>query len=426
VIQTSTLLWFSRDMAYPDSVIETAARYHTVWLLGHTDLAGPCGPDYSSIDALVCRLRAANPLLKIGLYVGGLAYKAEIDPPALWLTDADLLHRPDGSPLSWCDTTGMFSGGDVFTYRLPNLGSPAVQDKLLDGYCQLVQEHQLDGILIDGYDPTAYAVYVRGAPPNGMYGATDGCLEGAWHQPDLWMQALAQFGERLRWRLEQIGRQFVFNGIHPYGGYSPDNAIMAWFGEHRTHQVDRASGAMMEAIHLAYDDPTAFSGIVRTVQLATARRRNVFMLASPWNSQPKTQEVERFYLGLYLLVQEPPYTSFGYHPHVPYRAWDGDHPQGQPAGDPAVFWSDDWTRDYGYPLTPCMMGDPVGVAWRAYSKGLVLVNPTAIYQQFPLGGVYRIWDQTAGALLDMTPAAPGYIMNVPPKASWYLFNAAPA
>ncbi len=87
-----------------------------------------------------------------------------------------------------------------------------------------------------------------------------------------------------------------------------------------------------------------------------------------------------------------------------------------------MFWSDDWTRDYGYPLTPCMMGDPVGVAWRAYSKGLVLVNPTDIYQQFALGGVYRIWDQDGGALLDMTPAAPGYIMNVPPKASWYLFN----
>lgn len=432
MVATAALLWFAKDLTYPSSVIETAARYDRLWLLGHDDQRGSSGPDYASIDATIAQIRAAKPCQKIGLYVGGLAFKAEIDPPSLWLTDADLLHSPSGAPLSWLDAAGSYSGGDPFTYRLPNLGSPAVQTKLIDGYCQLVRDHRLDGILIDGYDPTAYASYVANAPTaGGMFGCATGCAEGAWHQPSLWMAALAQFGERLRWSLEQQGCQFIVNGIHPYPDYNPSDPTMAWFGKHRTNQVDRASGAMMEAVHLAYSDATAFVGIIEAVQLATAKRRAVFMLASPFTSLPATLDVQRFFLGLHLLVQEPPYTSFGYHPKIQYRAWDGA--TAAPSGNPYVFWSNDWDLDLGYPLTPAVplvtaAGAATAVWGRWYQapsgQCLVLVNPADAYQLATLEGTYREWHPVSGAIVDQAGQAPLYRLWLAPKTARVLFKAA--
>lgn len=418
MISTSALLWFAAQHApYPPSVLEAAARYSQLWLFPHTDARGVRGPDYSSLDATVAQIRAVNPRARIGQYIGGVVFK-DIDPAAAWLTVDDLLHCPDGYPLVFEDTHAAFSPpDDVFTYRMPNLLSDAVQWKLIDGYVRMVGSRGLDGILLDGYDPDFYAGLVRGTPAEyGMFGCASGCREGPMQTGAAWIEPLTRFGDRLRWRLEQVGARFVFNGIHPLP-VDLATPTGAWNGVGYTNRLDHASGAMMEGIPVAYRDPAQFVGIIDTVQRAVAKRRSVELLVCPWGTPPDSLDVRRFYLGLYLLVQAPE-TRFGYSPYVPWRAWDGPDLTGHPSGAPAVFRSPDWDADYGYPLTPAML-DPgnVTVAWREYTRCYVVVNPLATTQQMGLSGRFRIWD---GATL--TPAAPGFTVNIPPKTAWVLWK----
>lgn len=421
MIQTAALLWFAKDLVYPSAEIAKAARYDRLWLLGHNDLRGSAGPDHASIDATIAQIRAVKPDAWIGLYVGGVMFKREIDPPSLWLTDADLLHRPDGSPLVLHDTTGVWSGGDVFTYCAPNLTSQAVVDKLVQGYVAFVQAHHLDGILLDGFDPDFYATLVRGAPADGsgMFGAMTGCLEGPMHQTDAWVGPLAALGDQLRWYLGPLGVEFVFNGIHP--GF--DNAT----------KLPHADGAMMEAIGQAYGSVSQFTGIIEVVNDAVALGRSVDMSAMPWTTKPTGLRAQRLYLGLHLLCAAPG-VSFGYSPYVPYRAWDGEEPHGHPSGNPAVFWSSDWEIDYGHPLAPATQLPPIGgaptTAWARWYQSpsgqcLVLVNPSDNYQLGVTGpGVFENpWHEVGEpSVLDQGPQAPLWRIWLPPHSARVLFR----
>ncbi len=175
----------------------------------------------------------------------------------------------------------------------------------------------------------------------------------------------------------------------------------------------------MEKAGEAYGDPTLFAGILDTVKQASDMGKRVMMSMTPYPN-PATQDIHRFYLGTYLLCDKPGIT-FSYTPWVPFRGWDGTNAQA--IGNPAIPWESEWDLDFGTPLTDAQYAHPITVAWRSYSKCIVIVNPNQTYQQFPLGGRYRLWHPTSGTLIDMTNAGPGYIMNVPPNTGWVLFYA---
>lgn len=393
---------------------ERASRHDRIWLsYDQVVLADPVnliGPqDWSAYKQQAAMLHGNNPKQFVGMYVGGLQAR-QMDPNDPWVTDADILHMGagDGRPI-------VHMQGGVAN-RIPNYGSPVVRAKLVNHYLEFCVANGFDGILLDSFSPAYYSQVVRDPPSlGGWAGASAGCLEGAAHLEGWWNDALALFGEQLRWGFEQAGKQVYVVGLSDgYGG--------PWAGFGNSSLVDYASGAISEHVHRMYLGAATFQGHMQAIQMATAKRRGVFFSVTPrlfsdtdaltLEQIPTGQDFERFYLACYLLIQEAPYTSYGYHPYWAYRGWDD-------AAQPYCHWSDDWLLDFGTPLTgTATLAN--GVTFRHYSTGIVVVNPNATAQQFPVAGRFCVWDRPNGYTFQTT--APDYILNVPARTGWFMWN----
>lgn len=397
-----------------EEMIEKASRYDWGWLAASTDIQCPDGSlDYAGHAALAAEFRARNPHHRTGWYVGGIAWQRPMDPAYLHLTDADLLHAPapDGRPLHG-PVTGIAT-------KLINLGSRAVQDRLIAFYLDFLEQHGWRGLLMDSFEPAFWAQTVATT-----YAMSAGCAEGPAHTVAWWQDALGSFGERLRWALAQRGHQTMVVGIAPYT-YDTTNPYHAWMGKSNANVSDYASGVMFEHVHKSYGNPVYFAEALAAIKRVTDNRRNVFVSVSPRLAaetgdppQKDCPTLRRFYTALYLLVQEAPYTTGGYHPMTRYSAWDDGLA-------PYVFWDDDWALDLGAPLGPfAVQAGPLGSVWyRRYARAIVVVNADLKYQQFASPGRFRLWDPVAGWEFDMAAAGPGYILNIPPQEGWVLFHA---
>ncbi len=435
MIRTSTLLWFSQNSGVPsDAVIATLAKYDVVYTWQFTDTrVGSSGVlDLSWTDAIIARIRAVNPKVKLGLYGGQSPIFTDLDPSFAWVPNADLFHDPTGAPLIY-----EVSNGYQNVFKFPNLLYQRVRLALVDKWADLLDEHDLDCLMLDSAIPSYPAMLIREPPASHGYFGLDGGIEQGWRMDteDWWCSTMGIWGDQLRWGLEQRGLSVIVVGMYPFPSWTQSNATDVWCGFGFSNLVDHASGAIVEHCVEGYGNPDVFRDLLRTIKLATGKRRDVFVYALPWmltQAYPTihTPEFARFMLAGYLLVQEPPYTSYGYSDVVPFRGFDGGDPDGP--GEPYVYWSDDWDRDYGQPLEPYQaisttntLNDPTAtlrLAWRSYSRGntettdtIVVVNPTITAQTITFGGSWRIWDSVSGPVVSASP------LTVPATTGWVLF-----
>lgn len=396
-----------------DEMKDRAARYDWGHLAATTDVMDAAGAmDYSQHAALSAEFRARNPDHKTGWYCGGIGGQRKDNPAWHWLTDDDLLHTPDGRAL-WAP----IDGADT---KIINLASFTTQRMLIDHYTDFLKTCEWHGLMLDSYSPAFYADWVYR-----VHGLTNGCREGPAHLPGWWEDAIGTFSERLRWTLAQHGYEVMAVGIAP-GEMTSLGPSAMWHGYGSANIVDYASGAIFEHPHRGYGKPVFFEHALAACKAVTDKHRGLFFSVAPRLAydtgdvpQQETSDLQRFYQAMYYLIQEPPDTSYGYHPFWPYRGWNDEI-------KPYVYWADDWSLpDLGIPTGPYgKQTTALGTCWyRRYNDATVVVNPSTTYQQLRLDGRWRVWDRANGPLIDMAPAAPDYWMNIPPLTGWLLWGA---
>ncbi len=424
MIATAAMLLFPVGTT-PEIRQRLAKRHRWVWI--KTDhsvltsvpaLTGPC--DFSGPLALVADLKAINPKVRVGMYVGGVANPNSHHPHYAPLEDADLLHATPSQPLEWAPTTVPHQPGEQ-RLRIVNYSRPETRAKLIAFWRAFCAEHDLDGITFDTFNPGYYAAWMALAPatPNvyGGFGLPNGGVEGAFHTEAWWFSALSTFCWQLRWALAQDGREVWVNGLYEYPNYVP-TTDQANIGRGYANVSNYVSGQLSEFGHVMYGSPAALRGNLDVAALATSINRRSFWLLQPmFQGLPDTQDVARFYLACYLLMQKPGYTLFGYHPKPdPYQAHELVNGQYVPY---LYDGGEDWDHDYGIARTGVnWTGD---VAWREYTRGYAIVNASSGYGYLTLpAGAYRNWHPETGGLVTLTAANPG--MNVPPKYGMFLFH----
>lgn len=441
-MQTAFLLHYTTDIQPPLTLEQkqTLAKYD-MGVLGHhhevlTDRVTFTGlPNFTPYAQLATDLRALNPRIQIGMGQA-VAHVRPWDMSALWTTDYDLLHYPNGQPL-----IGYTSG---IRHGIYNYGAQVVRDRVTDGFVNFLLANNLSHIQLDGFSPGFYADVIRQAPYVGEalphFNLTNGCLDGPAHTDAWWQEVLGKFGEQLRWRCEERGLSTQVVGISPVP-YSPTTSNAIWLGPQLSNTANYASGSTLEHPEGAYGDLPTFINLLAGIKRVTDKRRGVWFCYTrrfyvgpygelpPLDGQPSTNkrylpdtaEVRRFFQATYHLVQEPG-VYYSYWPFDPYRGWN-DQIQN------AVYWSADWEHDLGMPLGPYQtQADPYGrglIYYRLFSKATVLVNPNAVPVQFShptaLGNTF-IWSRT-GTPLNMAADAPYYRINMPALTGWLLLPA---
>lgn len=409
-----------------------ATRHRWVWI--KTDhgvlnsipsLTGPC--NFGPPLALVADLKAINPRVNVGMYVGGLASPDSHHPHYEWLDDADLLHAGPGQALEWSPTTVPHQPQER-RVKIINYTRPETRAKLIQHWRAFLAEHDLDGVVFDTFHPGYYAAWMAQAPatPNahGGWGLPSGGVEGAFHTEVWWFGALATFAAELRWSLAEDGREVWVNGLYDYPNFGtlPDHQNV---GQGYSNVARYASGLLAEYGHVMHRSPADLRGNLEAAALVNGQNRGTFWLIQPGAfaydpsgySVVDGPDLRRFYLAAFLLLHHPPYTQFGYHPGPMYQAYQEPAP-GQ--YEPWLFdGGEDWDHDYGVALTGVSWaGD---VALRQYTRGWAIVNASSNYGYLTLPpGTYRNWHPEAGGLVTLTAANPG--MNVPPKSGMFLWG----
>lgn len=441
MIQASTLLWFSRANGEPsDAVIANLAKHAHVYLWSHTESAVNGHFDPAWNVAIKDRIRSVNPRTKVGLYIGdaaqplALADGTPTNPQWEWLADADLMHRPDGSPCV-VDLPASPNGGP-YRRKLMNIVPRANRFRLAHQFAQLVIDNDFDGLLWDGIAPSSYTAVL-----GPYYGCPSGTLELPTADPATWAIYVRAYALQIRRALALAGRELWVNGVAPFAPTaSPADQIP---GVGMTNYLDWASGALAEGFTSVVSPsvdgsaPVDFETVADYLDLAqraTAKRRRIMLIASigaykasyPSTPVVDSLELQRYITALYLLIEEPPYTSLGYTWHAPWRgwdswAWDGGH------GAPEAFWSPDWGREYGIPTTNCTP-DPASprsygptLFTRGFEYGTVVVNPTPTPRPVKVLGTSRVWDAVDGPLVTMTDdPATWYV--VPPRSGIFFWQ----
>jgi hypothetical protein len=416
----------------PDMRERLAYRHAWVWIkTDHSVLAsvpaleGPC--DFCTPLDLGHKLKAINPEVKVGMYVGGLASPDSHHPHYAWLDDADLLHASPTQPLIWSPTTVPHQPGER-RVKVINYTRPETRAKLVEHWRAFLQLYGLDGLTFDTWHPEYYGAWISQPPatPNahGGWGLPNGGVEGAFHTEPWWFEALKVFTAELRWALAQDGREVWVNGLYDYPGYNPNDPNDVAIGRGFTTVAQHASGLLSEYGHVMHKSPADLRGYVESGHLVNAQSRGTFWLLQPgaFAYDPSgytvadSLDTQRFYLACYLLVQAPPYTHFGYHSGPMYQAYqvvDG-------CAEPWLYdGGEDWEQDYGVAKTDVRWAG--NVAWVEYTNGYAIVNASGDYGYLTLPpDVYRNWHPTGGGIVEITTTNPG--MNVPPKYGMYLFK----
>ena len=388
--------------------------------------------DYNEIWQIIAEIKGMNPKSKQGLYIGGVLSPDSYYWPYLFLKNRDdlVLHRKNGQVVekipNWKDAA---SGAEGYRYlRLINLFNPNTTEEIGNFWKNIYQTKKVDGLLIDGFDPLVNADWTR--RPAGFsdsekgLGLAEGCKEGPCSSDAYWTSNMPAFTSRLSQISESVGADVFSNGLFWYG-YNPNDAWSQFRGPVAQNFANYNTGVLSEWIVEAYVYPDRFKDYMEAIQNITNKNKKVFFYAipqvlkyitpSPYTDAKNNLDMERFFLGSYLLIQKNPLTFFGYHPGQPYSAYFNTSYPTDNKTFPEMFFYKDWNLDYGNPQTPYAIA-PNGLYYRGYDNGVIYVNPTdqPITNDLAPQQTYLIWDPCYGTQVKDR-------MTFPPKSGYFLF-----
>jgi hypothetical protein len=430
-LDTACMLYFNPDIGNEglneDVRQRLADRHRWVWLkTGHEVLASRPDLDvptsFARVGAIVADLKARNPAVRVGMYVGGIASPDSHHPHYGWATGADWIYANPWQPVAINPTHSPALGGErrVRSINYQDAGTRARHAQHWLAFCR---QWGLDGICFDHWNPEHYAGWMAQSSTDGGFGLVDGGMSGAFHTTQWWFDALAQFSEHLRWTLAQDGREVWGNGLNARS-HDPTNVSHQIVGPGFTNCAPFLSGMLSEVAHVMHRSVAELRANLDVAAIVNRMGRPSFWLFQPytftyeptfwpWLSNLNEIGMRRYFLACYLLFQTPPFTYFGFHDGINYQGYTSPAPH-----QPHLYdGGEDWDRDFGVPLGPVQWSGEL--AWRHYTRGFVVVNATDGYRQFYVPGTYRDWHPQQGGLVEMPVGSVG--MNVPPKSGLFLW-----
>ncbi|MBA3844640.1 MAG: hypothetical protein H0X39_18830 [Actinobacteria bacterium] len=310
------------------------------------------------------RIKAGSPDTRILAYKSAMDLSAScadrVDICATGVSLAQAKAHDAASPSDrWIATDA--SGAPMVNANYPddtlaNVGSPSYRTQWAQNVAQFLRKNHFSGVFIDN---------VLGD----VSGWTDGRFPAKYRSDKAWEDAMAGF-------IAQISRI-----LHAQGFYVAANAYKQF---PQTASWWQRIGPSTDALMSEYwqQDPNT-----RVLQTADGAATN------HWNDGERLMEIAQesgsSFLGLQVgAASDERLMRYGRASFL--LAWNGkDGAYIFNPTDSADPWSAAWTIDVGDPIEA---RHKVGVGWqRAYSEGMVLLNPSASRSQiFNLGGPYRL------------------------------------
>lgn len=344
-------------------------------------------------------VRAVNPSIKCGVYVGGMANVDSIYPQYEWLTDDDIIHDDNG------DSAEQHVNNPPNSYRqtLVNFSRPETRAKLVNGFSAYLAENNIDGIFFDTYDPRFYATYA-----DSFFGLSGGSVDGDVLDPMWWTEAIFLFAQELKARLTDEGREVWIVGLGD-AGFDHTDPVDQAMGRYNSNAAGIVDGIIDESIYLAWNSTTVFREHLEAIDLVSLRGSQTFVNCLPRllaPSQPTENDAtRRWFLATYLLVKSA-YTFFGYHPYTAYQGADDSNA-------PFVYTHADWDLDIGEP-TGSWQTNATG-ATTIYYREFVLPNTKNVYAvvnphatltgTFGVNGSYKDWHPSTGTPITVSGAS---------------------
>lgn len=424
MIAVATMLYCPPSIPWTDDIRRRLATRHTwVWLKTASEvLADPAhflGPaDFADIRQKATSLHQINRACQVGLYSGGFCPDVH-NPHFAWITDADMLHHPDGTPAEIVPEAPP-AGYENRRIKTINYARPETRAMLIDQWAQFLASNDLQGVFFDSFNPRYLGAWMASA-----FGLTRGAAEGPVHTADWWAGSLSRFAADLRARLSLMGAEVWANGLQNEfwdAGSVTDQVT----GRSYSGVVDYTDGVLSEHIHRTFPSPSELQGLLTSANLVATRLKQSFFFAQPklleytdpgyvaWKDYDAAW-LYRYYLNVYLLAASPD-SLFGYHAgDYPYSGFTGPRPH-----SPYVFdGAPDWDYDFGEPQGPPYL-QPDGLWHRRYTNGFAVVNPTDHFCTIRFDMPMRLHDPINGYRFPITHAA--QLANWNPKMggfAWY-------
>jgi hypothetical protein len=444
-------LFFAPSIPVTDDILDRAATRY-VWAFLNSDpgttLADPAnllGPnDFSYVVGLAAQIKARSSSARVGYYAGGLASPDSHYPPYDWLSDEDLLHKTDGSPVIQEPALSPAEPGSR-RVRVINLSRAATRSKLIGNWISWLQSNGFDGILYDTWEPFYYAAQMT------QVWAPTGTLEGATSTSLWWAEQLKAYTSEMTAAFEAVGLEVWSNGLQGLTrAYDPNDPTYQLVGQEQTNVALWNDGVLAEADHQIYlGEPYWSAYLAQAARLEAINGRvfyfhltqtfwfsdPTFVFGAAFNPSlpdyglPKTAAFtnaitegwfHRFYLASYLLIERPGYTLFGFHDEGSYQGYrmDGSEPY---LFDGGADWDGDLGAALGAYTTDAVGG--VTIYYREFERGFAIVNPsTTSGGSFRVPGLYRAWDAEDGDTYIVSDDAPR--VQIPPQTGLILYKIA--
>lgn len=385
-----------------------ATRYDWIWLFlsneainDPTTLTGE--PLWGFYFGLAKDLKAINPNVKVGMYIGGVASPDFIYHPFHWANNSDLMHDNLGNPaIEFSAPISPYLGG--YHQKLLNITNSAVRRKMVRRLTVLCKKQGLDGIYVDSYDPGYYASWSQS-----FYGLGSNALEGDVTDPEFWMPPLQSYVEELRDELAKFNWVAGVVGLGETGRTS--GPVEDVWGFWNSSSAEFGHEIIAEYVARAHANETYFVDLLTACNLVRAKNRRLFYfwqprlldITDPAVGYSDDTAMRRKALGCYLLIKyylsPTAFSSFGYHGTSleMYRGYDTNN-------DAYVYDSTDWDLVIGEPTGDYQVNTAgtADIYWREYilpnAKNVYVVVNISRTQTgvFGVNGSYKDWHPTTG------------------------------
>lgn len=428
ITDTAFMIYFNENVPVTPEILERAGTRHAwAWfktahetLADLSDLLGP--NDYSLFDGYAAAAKAANPNVKVGIYVGGIASPDSHHPHFDWVADADQLHQLDGDPVQLVPAMSPAEPG-ARRVKVINYGRAVTRAKMIDNWIAFLESHGYDGVVFDTFNEDYYAAWLA----NDL-GCPTGALEGAVHTRLWWAQYLSTFVSEMKAAFASYGLEVWVNGLdEPGAAYDMADPADLVMGQESTKLSTYANGVLAEYVHRIYLGGSYLTNFLAMAGRVEALGGRAFYLFMPWSfifsdpgyTWPNNAETHRYYLAAYLLIHRPGATYFGYHPEINYQGYT------VPPHEPYLFdGGEDWDQSIGAPVGSYGINTQAGgtVYYREYEQAFVLLNPGTSKGRFSTAGTYHVWNPDTGTEMVVSPDSPAVV--VPPRSGLVLFKIA--
>jgi hypothetical protein len=421
------------------------------------DLANLLGPnDFSYVVSLAAAIHGHNAAAKVGMYAGAIAAGHVQYPTYDWLTDGDLLHHPDGSPVVKAPALSPAESG-AERLKVINLSSSVTRAKLIANWISWLQINGFNGLLYDGWNAKFYAQTLNtvwastgtleiGAPAAGPYfwGA-----QAAWYAQ--WMSV---YTTELTAAMQAVGLECWSNGLLDASTvYDPADPTDQIVGPSNTNLALYNAGVLSETSDGIWFGGARFTDWLTQADLVAPLGGRALYFFQPWilrfsdpfyvfgsgwpgpgpdgsgYSLPESAQYTaaitsgafaRFDLASFLLIHRPGSTCYGFSDNTAYTGYT------PPPSSPYLYdGGSDWDQDVGAPLgayTASTTG-AVTIYTREYERAFVVVNPSdTTAGAFTVPGLYRAWDPDDGEPYIVAPDAP--TVHIPAQTGLVLFKIA--